>query len=137
MSHMKLSKKQRMDLDTCLYYFESDVQPTDEDIASYFAWSDRGDKSFLTRETPGARRIRYGKQYRDVQVTSYIEDWGQFITATDLATEEPEFICEWLSRVMDKPAIISMWRMFNAPDKLDESDKANLEPLRKMARMGV
>jgi hypothetical protein len=125
----KLSKKQELDLKTILYYHASSVDPTDDDISAYFAWSDKGDKSFLSLDTPGAERLRYGKQYRDLQVTSYLEDWGKYITATDFATEEPEFICEWLSKVMKKPAIHAMWKLFNNPDTLIDEDLIALEPL--------
>ncbi|NIL77172.1 hypothetical protein [Rhodococcus sp. B10] len=131
---MKLSKKQQLDLDTIMYYYESDVVPTGEDIAAYFAWSDRGDKTFQTMTTPGAERLRWGKTYRELQVTSYLEDWGDYITAVDLASEEPEFICEWLSKVMKKPAIISMWRMFNATDTLTQDDIYTLRPLALLSR---
>lgn len=134
---MKLSKKQRLDLDICLYYSAGDAEPTEEDIAAYFAWSDRGDKAFLTRKTPGTLRIRWGKTHRDLQVTSYLEDWGKYITAVDLATEEPEFICEWLSKVMNKPAIISMWRMFNNKTALTNDDVELLAPMAKMIGLEV
>lgn len=124
---MKLTKNQQLDLDTILYYYTSEVEPTEDDIKAYFAWSDKGDKSFIERKTPGAERLKAGKKYRDLQVTSYKEDWGKYITVTDLA-EEPEFICKWLSKVMKKPAIYSMWKVFNYHE-LYEDDKERLEPL--------
>jgi hypothetical protein len=130
---MKLSNRQQLDLDTVMYYYTSHVVPTEDDIESYFAWSDRGKKAFITRDTPGAERLRTGKTYRDLQVTSYIEDWGKYITATDLA-EEPEFICRWLAKVMNKPGIYTAWKLFNAPDQLDAADHERLEPLAQIAR---
>lgn len=126
---MKLSKKQTLDFKTILYYYESNIEPTNEDIEAYFAWSDKGDKTFLTLKTPGADRLRYGKTYRDLQVTSYIADWGKYITSVDFATEEPEYICLWLSKVMNKPAIYTTWKMFNEPESLNDDDKEILKPL--------
>lgn len=126
---MKLSKKQELDLKSVLYFYENGAKPTDDDIEAYFAWSDRGDKRFTTLDTPGANTIRYGKQYRDVQVTAYKQDWGKYITATDFATEEPRWYCEWVGNVLKKPAILVMWKLFNAPEELTEQDKELLKPL--------
>ena len=129
---MKLSKKQELDLKSALYFYENGAKPTEDDIEAYFAWSDRGDKRFTTLKTPGSDTIRYGKQYRDVQVTMYKEDWGVYITPTDFATEEPRWYCEWLSMVLKKPIIIIMWKLFNAPDELTKQDQEFLEPLQKL-----
>lgn len=109
---MKLSKKQRLDLKTAMYFIPSNYkhgQITDEDIGRFFAWSDKGiGKESIKQEAmqtnTGLAALYWGKQRRDLQVTSYIEDWGWYITCTDLA-DEPEFICEWLAKVMRKPII--------------------------------
>lgn len=130
---MKLTSKQQLDLKTVLYYFTSDITPTDDDISSYFAWSDKGDRSYIARDTPGAIRLRIGKQRRDLQVTSYLQDWGKYITAVDLATEEPEYICLWLSKVMNKPGIYTTWKLFNQPDQLDANDIELQEPMRLLS----
>lgn len=95
MSKLKLSNKQEVDLKTILYYHTSDVEPTEDDIKAYFAWSDKG----------------------------------------DFATEDPEYICKWLSKVMDKPAIYTWWKVFNNPDALDRQDHEILEPMKKLARV--
>lgn len=129
---MKLSNKQELDLKSCLY-FQNGEEPTEEDIKAYFAWSDRGDKSFLSLDTPGASRIRYGKQYRDVQVTSYKEDWGHYITVTDFM-DEPRWFCEWLSNVLKKPAILSMYKVFH-DEKLNKDDAVNLDPMLKFVEI--
>ena len=115
-----------------MYYHTSDIEPTEDDIKAYFAWSDKGDKTFLTMDTPGADRLRYGKRYRELQVASYLEDWGKYITSADLAAEEPEYICLWLSKVMKKPGIYTMWRLFNNQEALDDNDLNALSPLAKL-----
>lgn len=103
---MKLSKKQREDLESCLYFVPMGCRHwvkgiTDEDIASYFAWSDKGDKTFLNRsnwtfggenlsQTRGATAIKYGKTYRELFITDMLRDLDDFVYIWDIARDEPD-----------------------------------------------
>lgn len=121
---MKLTAKQQLDLDTIRYYIPEHYEHspiTDEDIKRYFDWSDKGKggddiKREALQTNSGIAALYWGKNRRDLQVTSYIEDWGTYITSTDLASEEPEYICRWLAKVMNKPVIYTMWQAFNDSD---------------------
>jgi hypothetical protein len=126
---MKLTNKQQLDIDTVKHFIPSNVKfkdLSDEDIERYFDWSDRGiDKQVIVTEAmqsdSGIASLYWGKQRRDLQVTSYIEDWGSYITSVDFI-EEPRFLVEWLSKVMKKPGILDMWKLFNDPKSINHDE---------------
>lgn len=141
---MKLTLKQQKELQVIKYYIPSNCvfsEVTDSDIARFFAWSDKGiGKDSIATEAmqtnTGLAALYWGKQRRDLQITSYLEDWGTYITATDLA-EEPEYIAEYLSKRMKKPGIYTMWELFNAKERLTDQDMQILEPLKKLTELAA
>lgn len=135
---IKLSRKQQLDMGTCVHFIPTNChwdEITDEDIRKFFDWSDKGiggdniKQQAMSTHT-GLSALYWGKQRRDLQVTSYLQDWG-LITAADFV-DEPEFLAIWLSKVMKKPGILTMWKLVNSPDKLDSADHARLEPFAAM-----
>jgi hypothetical protein len=102
---MKLSSKQRADLDSCLYFVPGNCKDwidsiTDADIAAYFAWSDKGDRRFLDicnwtvggngNSTKGATAIKWGKTYRELFITDMLRDLDETVYIWELAYEEPD-----------------------------------------------
>ncbi len=92
---MKLTRKQQQDLDSCLYFLPANCKSmlkdvNDVDIASYFAWSDTGDQSFVSRKTKGAEAIRWGKTYRDLFVSDMLRDLHTTVFVWELAYENPD-----------------------------------------------
>lgn len=125
----RLTTKQRQDLETAKFFIPDDFQHvpiTDNDVRRYFDWSDKGiGKEGIEREArqtnTGLAALYWGKQRRDLQVASYIEDWGTYLTPFDFV-DEPEFLVTWLARVMHKPFLLTAWRAHNAPDQFDQTD---------------
>lgn len=92
---MKLSQKQRTDLDSCLYFLPNNCaqmkqQITDDDIRAYFNWSDKGDKSFLNNPSRGCQAIRWGKTYRELFITDMLRDLDKIIFVWEIAYENPD-----------------------------------------------
>lgn len=103
---MKLTHKQSEDLKACLYFVPMNCKDwieeiTDDDIASYFAWSDKGRGDFVDRsgwtsggdnigKTKGATVIKWGKTYRELFVTDMLRDLDSIIYIWELARDDPE-----------------------------------------------
>ncbi len=114
---MKLTSKQQRELDVIKYYIPSNCSfgwITDEDISTFFQWSDRGIsyKQNPLVERDGFCALYWGKQRRDLQVTSYLQDWGNTANVYDF-TNEPRFLVEYLAQVMKKPVILEVWLEYN------------------------
>lgn len=123
---MKLSQKQREDLDSALYFAPTNCfykEVTNEDIKRYFDMSDKGigkkeieyqlakenqEKAGRNIKYSGLAKIIHGKRNRDLQITSYLEDWGNGISFVDFDSE-PEQVVKFISRSMKKPAIMMSW----------------------------
>lgn len=116
---MRLSQKQREDLESALYYAPSNCafeEPTDEDIRRYFNWSDKGigkesivadmqaevqQNAGRTGTYSGFAKIYFGKRNRELMITMYLEDWGDTMNALSFA-DEPDSIKCFLRRAMKK-----------------------------------
>jgi hypothetical protein len=111
---MKLSNKQKQELEAIRYFIPSWVtfDPiTDKDIETFFAWSDRGIKlkiNVMSMERTGLHALYYGKKYRDLQITSYLEDWGTYMNAWSF-DEMPLNIVEYIAKRINKPAILEAY----------------------------
>lgn len=120
MKTIRLSKKQRQDVESVKYFIPTtvDFDPvTDADVQTYLDWSDRGiGKKEIEQEamqkTTGLAAMYWGKNRRDLQISSYLEDWGSTCTAMDFV-EEPREVVEFIARAMKKPGILHCWDMFN------------------------
>ena len=112
---MKLSKKQRDELAAIEYFIPSWVEfepVTDYDIERFFAWSDKGvklDINLLSPPWTGLHALFYGKKYRDLQITSYLEDWGNTMNAWSF-NEMPKDVAAYIAKRMDKPAIMECYK---------------------------
>lgn len=133
---MKLTRKQSAELEAIRYFIPDNYehQPVQErDVERFFAWSDRGvDGEGVKREAmqtnTGLSALYWGKQRRDLQVTSYLEDWGSTVTAIDFV-HEPRPVVEWLSDAMGKPGVLTMWVLHNKPDDLTPAQRNELRSL--------
>jgi hypothetical protein len=141
---MRLTRKQVKELEVVRWFIPTNgtfMDITNDDIERYFAWSDRGVGSEeLHREAlhtnTGLSALYWGKQRRDLQITSYLEDWGRTCTAVDFM-DEPVAIVEHLAKAMGKPAILTFWKMHNQPQELNDADREVLEPLEQFSLAGV
>lgn len=146
---MRLTSKNQKELRLIRYYipdFMLDIDIDDESIKTYFDWSDRGigkkeveeriaDEN-RTKKFTGLSALYFGKRYRDLAVTSYLEDWGDTCTSSDFV-DEPKEVAEFLSKAMNKPGIIALWKVFNDPSELTDQDEKLLEPLSFLAERGM
>lgn len=111
---MKLSNKQAIEIKVLRYWIPSDVKfkrITDKQITDFFLWSDRGrphGRNVLT-DRDGFCALFWAKNRRDLQISSYLEDWGETIMAWDF-DEMPQYIVEDIAKRMRKPAIIECYR---------------------------
>ena len=74
---MRLSRKQTLELDSIKDFIPDwcTFEPIkDKDIATFFAWSDKGKPYELGYDLSGLAALHYGKQYRDLHVTQYRQD---------------------------------------------------------------
>ena len=87
-----MTRKQHRELEVVKHFIPATctyLPLTDEDIRRFFYWSDRGiGKDEIEREArqtnTGLTALYWGKQRRDLQVSSYIEDWGTFVDSNRL-----------------------------------------------------
>lgn len=144
---MKLTAKQRKELVVLKHFIPANCtfRPiTDDDIACYFAWSDKGigkaDVERLVgeegrqRSFSGLAALYYAKRYREVAVAGYMEDWGTYCNAMDFV-DEPREVAEYVAKAINKPAVMTMWKLHNEPREIDDNDREILEPLRQLAEM--
>lgn len=98
---MKLTNKQRQELQAIKYLIPEwcEFQPiTDDDLKTFFDWSDKGIKYELKpMEMSGLAALHYGKQYRDLHITTYREDIADGILAKwQLINDMPDSVQPWL-----------------------------------------
>jgi len=127
---MKLTKNQQFEIDTLKHFIPSNVkfqEITDKDIEKFFNWSDKGipHNENIVISKDGFSALMWAKNRRDLQITTYIEDWGETLTAVDFV-DEPEELAIFFSKRMKKPGIYTIWKLFNKPKELDEADKKRL-----------
>jgi len=112
---MRLSKKQSDELEAVKYFIPGWVafdQITDEDIQNFFSWSDSGTPlgiNPLRAPWSGLHALYYGKKYRDLHITSYLEDWGTVLNAWSF-DEMPESVVRYIAKRMKKPEIIKFYQ---------------------------
>ncbi len=118
---MKLTRKNMQELEVIRHYMPEHLKAVplpDEAIASYFGWSDRGDRQFLadvSAEISSGVSGPYtallaGKRMRDLQVTSFRRDWGDLINEYDFLGE-PEPVARFLAKALGKPEILMLRTM--------------------------
>lgn len=125
---MKLTGKQRKELEIIKWFIPANCsfeEITDEDIERFFAWSDRGEGASELRQIiaplqkqakmSGLAALYWGKQRRDLQITSYLEDWGATCNAYDFV-DEPEVVAEYLAKRLKKPQIMEAWHEHRQPE---------------------
>lgn len=111
---MRLSRKQQLELDAIKYFIPGwvDFQPiTEKDIEQFFAWSDRGVPLPINpnlKPLTGLHALYFGKRYRDLHITTFLDDWGNTLLAWDFQ-EFPRNVAEYLSKRMNKPAIMEAY----------------------------
>ncbi len=145
---MRLTSKNHNEMKLLAYYtpgFLKAIPIDDESAKVYFDWSDRGigrehvetrvAEENRTKKFTGLSALYFAKRYRDLAITSYLEDWGTTVTALDFM-DEPYEIVEFLAKALKKPAILTFWRTHNAPEMLTEEDRFSLEPLREFRALG-
>jgi hypothetical protein len=107
---MKLSPKQAREIDILRYWVPESGNfdgLTDEDIRAYFDWSDKGvahGRNVMTGRD-GFCALFWAKNRRDLQITSYLEDWGDTLNAWSF-TEIPFVVRKDITKRMRKPAIL-------------------------------
>lgn len=94
---MKLSRKQRKELEAIEFFMPDwcTFEPyTDEDLETFFAWSDRGIPYLVNEDNKlsGLASLHYGKQYRDLHITMYLDD----IKNGQLFRQELSDMPEWV-----------------------------------------
>lgn len=112
---MNLSKKQQNEL-ALIKWFVGDVEITEADVKKFFDYSDRGiGKKDAQRAlynpqdyTPGFVALISSKGRRDLQVQAWKEDWGDTLNAWSFI-DEPQFVVEWIAKVLDREAILMAW----------------------------
>lgn len=101
----KLTNKERFDIATMVYFIPSSskkrIYPNDKIKMAIL--SSTGVKP--ERETPGFRLLKWGKTYRDEQITSYKRDIrAGLFTKAELLEEIPPRFRDWLwSKIKDVP----------------------------------
>lgn len=138
---MRLTGKNQKEMHLLKHYtptFLKDIEVTRADAEIYFDWSDRGKRRTeiesriadenRTKNFTGLSALYFGKRYRDLAITSYIEDWGETLTADDF-TDEPREIAEFVAKAIHKPGLLAYWKMFNAQEELNAADMDLLKPL--------
>lgn len=111
---MRTTGKQRSELVAIKYFVPSWVsfdEITDNDVERFFAWSDKGKplgENVMSPPWTGIKALYWGKKYRDLHITTYLEDWGETLTAWDFR-EFPRDVAEYLSKRMGKPGIMSAY----------------------------
>lgn len=83
---MRLTNRQKFDLKTVRYFIPDQskhVDITDEDIKTYFAWSDTG-KPLPIEKTPGLQALIGGKTFREW----HLKDYKDAIMKGDMFTFE-------------------------------------------------
>lgn len=109
-ANMRLSRKQRQELEVLRYWVPSNCsfkRITSKQILDYFSWSDRGHahgrNTFVDRD--GFMALFWAKNRRDLQITSYLEDWGNTMNAWSFS-DMPEIVQRDIAKRMRKPAIM-------------------------------
>lgn len=107
---MKLTNKQRKELAVIKYFIPSWVKfdpITDADIEAFLAWSDRGIKYHIKPlVNDGLAALHYGKQYRDLQITSWkqgIEDG--ILTKSEILSDLPDDIVPQIEKAIGGAAL--------------------------------
>lgn len=109
-AQLKLSRKQRRELDVLFYWVPSNCafrRITAKQVLDYFAWSDKGipHGRNVMANRDGFCALYWAKNRRDLQITSYLEDWGSTMNAWSF-TGMPRLVVEDIARRMNKPAIL-------------------------------
>jgi hypothetical protein len=107
---MKLSQKQQRELQILKWWKPSNVKwgyITKKQIEDFFAWSDKGIKHGRNPMTDrdGFSALYWAKNRRDLQIQSYLEDWGSIMNAWSF-TDMPLEVKEDIAKRMSKPAIV-------------------------------
>ena len=79
----------------------------------------------------GLAALYWGKNRRDLQITSYKEDYGNYITSYDFV-EEPRLIAQFIATRLKKPGIMDVWKLHHN-EQLNADEIARLEPFAKLA----
>lgn len=109
---MKLTSKQRNELKILRYWIPSNLahkRLTQKQVDKFFAWSDKGIKhgeNIISPPWTGFKALYWAKNRRDLQIASYLEDWGSTMNAWSF-DDMPKHIRIDIAKRMKKPAIIS------------------------------
>lgn len=109
----KLSSKQERELKILRYWIPSNFKHkriTAKQVNEFFAWSDRGiahGRNTLS-DNDGFCALFWAKNRRDLQISSYLEDYGSTMNAWSF-DEMPRYIVEDIAKRMKKPSIIEKY----------------------------
>lgn len=138
-----LTANQKKEIEIIKYFIPTNIQHqpiTDKDIKAFYDWSDRGiGEEAIKQQATGLRvgtytglaALYWGKNRRDLQITSYKEDYGNYITSYDFV-EEPRLIAQFIAQRLKKPGIMDVWKLHHN-EKLNADEIARLEPFAKLA----
>lgn len=109
---MKLTTKQAKELKVLRYWIPGNWKHqhiTQKQISDFFAWSDRGvaHNRNVISDNDGFTALYWAKNRRDLQIQSYLEDWGFTMNAWSFS-EMPNYIREDIAKRMRKPAILEV-----------------------------
>lgn len=114
---MKLTSKQRKELDVLRWFARKPEAITDSDVQDYFAYSDRGEKKELGKAllqpknfSEGIVTLLQAKKNREVTVKMWMEDWGGNLNAWSFM-DESLYMAEWIAETLDRPAILWAWHV--------------------------
>lgn len=110
---MKLTNKQRRELRILKWWKPSAIKwgrITDKQLQDFFAWSDRGipHGRNVMNERDGFCALYWAKNRRDLQIQSYLEDWGDTMNAWSF-TGIPREVKEDIAKRINKPKILDYY----------------------------
>jgi hypothetical protein len=111
---MKRSTKQQVEFAILMWWIPENYEYrpiTDKDVDDFFAWSDRGvphGRNILS-DHDGFCALYWAKNRRDLQITTYLEDWNYIIGVWDF-DEEPPYIVKDIAKRLKKPVLLQCYR---------------------------
>lgn len=107
---MRLTGKQAHELKILRYWIPSNVKwkrKTQKQVQAFFAWSDRGipHGRNVLNDRDGFCSLYWAKNRRDLQIQSYIEDWGTTMNAWSFDGMPQDVVMD-ISKRMQKAAIV-------------------------------